>query len=101
MRTTVLAADNFLLPNGTMIAELVGFLIILFVLWKYVVPPLSKSLQARQDMVQKQVEDSEDAARRLKADEARKRATVDRFLSQLDQMPGKRAPAGSGTGGAG
>jgi F-type H+-transporting ATPase subunit b len=69
--TTVLAADNFLLPNGTFIAELVAFVVILFVIWKYVVPPLSKSLQQRQDMVQKQVEDSEDAARRLRAAEQR------------------------------
>lgn len=71
MATTVLAADNFLLPNGTLIAELVAFLIILWVLWKYVVPPLSKSLQDRQDMIQKQVEDSEEAQRRLKAAEER------------------------------
>ena len=71
MTTTVLAADNFLLPNGTLIAELVAFLIILFVLWKYVVPPLTKSLQDRQDMIQKQVEDSEEAQRRLKAAEER------------------------------
>ncbi|HZZ51915.1 MAG TPA: F0F1 ATP synthase subunit B [Pseudonocardia sp.] len=73
MRTTVLAAgsNNFLLPNGTFIAELVAFLIILFVLWKYVVPPLSKSLQDRQDMVRKQVEDSEEASRKLKAAEER------------------------------
>jgi F-type H+-transporting ATPase subunit b len=71
MRTTVLAQENFLLPNGTIIAELIAFLVILFVLWKYVVPPLSKSLQQRQDMVRKQVEDAEDAARRLKAAEER------------------------------
>jgi len=71
MRTTVLAADNFLLPNGTIFAELGAFLLILFVLWKYVVPPLSKSLQQRQDMVQKQVEDAEDAARKLKVAEER------------------------------
>jgi F-type H+-transporting ATPase subunit b len=71
MRTTVLAADNFLLPNGTIIAELVAFLIILFVLWKYVVPPLNKSLQERQDMIQRQVEQSEEASRRLKAAEER------------------------------
>jgi F-type H+-transporting ATPase subunit b len=71
MRTTVLAQDNFLLPNGTIIAELIAFLVILFVLWKYVVPPLSKSLQQRQDMVRKQVEDAEEAARKLKAAEER------------------------------
>lgn len=66
-QTTVLAADNFLAPNGTLIAELLAFLIILFVLWKYVVPPLTKSLQERQDMVQKQVEDAEEAKKQLKA----------------------------------
>jgi F-type H+-transporting ATPase subunit b len=73
MSTTVLAAgsNNFLLPNGTFIAELVAFLLILFVLWKYVMPPLSTSLQNRQDMVQKQVEDSEEASRKLKAAEER------------------------------
>ncbi|HEY1972917.1 MAG TPA: F0F1 ATP synthase subunit B [Pseudonocardia sp.] len=71
MSSTVLAADNFLVPNGTAIAEIVAFLIILFVLWKYVVPPLSKSLQERQDIVQKQVEDAEEATRKLKAAEQR------------------------------
>jgi F-type H+-transporting ATPase subunit b len=71
MVTTDLAAENFLVPNGTLIAELVAFLIILFVLWKYVVPPLSKSLQERQDIVQKQVEDAEEAQRKLKAAEER------------------------------
>jgi ATP synthase F0 subunit b len=71
MSSTVLAADNFLVPNGTAIAEIVAFLIVLFVLWKYVVPPLSKSLQERQDIVQKQVEDAEEASRRLKAAEER------------------------------
>ena len=69
--TSNLAAENFLVPNGTIIAELVAFVIILWVLWKYVVPPLSKSLQDRQDMIQKQVEDSEEAQRRLKAAEER------------------------------
>lgn len=73
MRTTVLAAEsnNFLLPNGTFIAELVAFVIILYVLWKYVVPPLSKSLQERQEIVRKQVQDAEDSARRLQEAEER------------------------------
>ena len=73
MRTTVLAAEsnNFLLPNGTFIAELVAFVIILYVLWKYVVPPLSKSLEQRQEMVRKQVEDAERAQRRMQEAEER------------------------------
>jgi F-type H+-transporting ATPase subunit b len=71
MSSTPLAADNFLLPNGTLIAELIAFLLILFVLWKYVVPPLQKSLQDRQDIIQKQVEDAEEAQHKLRAAEER------------------------------
>src|SRR5882757_3126823 len=54
--TKYLAADNFLLPNGTFFAELVAFLLMLFVFWKFVVPPLSESLRERQEMVRKLVE---------------------------------------------
>ncbi|MBV9313746.1 MAG: F0F1 ATP synthase subunit B [Pseudonocardia sp.] len=73
MSTTVLAQEtnNFLLPNATFFAELFGFLLILFVFWRYIIPPLSKSLRERQDMVQKQVEDAEEAQRKLKQAEQR------------------------------
>jgi F-type H+-transporting ATPase subunit b len=65
--TTSLAANNFLLPNGTFIAELVAFLVILLVLWKFVIPPLNDALRERQEMARRLVEDSEEANRRLKA----------------------------------
>ncbi len=73
MTTEVMAAasNNFLLPNATFFAELVAFALILFVLYRYVVPPLSKALRERQEMIQKQVEDSEEAARKLRAAEER------------------------------
>ena len=67
MTTTYLAAGNFLLPNGTFIAELVAFLLVLFVLWKWVVPPLSESLLQRQEMIEQIVERSEAAKRKLEA----------------------------------
>jgi F-type H+-transporting ATPase subunit b len=69
--TKYLAADNFLLPNGTFFAELVAFLLMLFVFWKFVVPPLSESLRERQEMVRKLVENSEEANRRLAAAQRR------------------------------
>ncbi|MDT7672812.1 MAG: F-type H+-transporting ATPase subunit b [Pseudonocardiales bacterium] len=69
--TKYLAADNFLLPNGTFFAELVAFLLMLFVFWKFVVPPLSESLRERQEMVRKLVENSEEANRRLTAAQRR------------------------------
>ena len=73
MTTEVMASasNNFLLPNATFFAELFAFALVLWVLYRYVVPPLSKALGERQQMVQKQVEDSEEAVRRLKAAEER------------------------------
>ena len=64
MATQVVAAGNFLVPNATFIAELVAFLLILSVLWRYIVPPIQKAMQDRQEMIAKQVEDSEEAQKR-------------------------------------
>jgi F-type H+-transporting ATPase subunit b len=73
MTTQLMAqsSNNFLLPNATFFAELFAFVVILFVLYRWVLPPLNKALQERQGMIQKQVEDSEEAARRLRAAEER------------------------------
>jgi F-type H+-transporting ATPase subunit b len=66
---TVLAS-NFLVPNATFFAELVAFLIILGVLGKYVLPPVQKAMRDRQQIINKQIEDSEAARRRLAEAEA-------------------------------
>ena len=67
---TTLASGNFLIPDGTLIAELVAFIIILAVIWKYVVPPLQKSMTARQDAIRKSFEDADAAKKRLDDAEA-------------------------------
>jgi F-type H+-transporting ATPase subunit b len=57
--------SNFLVPNATFIAELVAFLIILGILWRYVVPPVSKALTDRQEIIRKQMEDADNAKKAL------------------------------------
>jgi F-type H+-transporting ATPase subunit b len=47
------------------IAELVAFVIILFVLWRYVLPLIKDMVQKRQDEVQRQVEEAQEATRKL------------------------------------
>ena len=47
------------------IAELVGFVVILFVLWRYVLPLVKNMVAKRQDEVQHQVDDAQEATRRL------------------------------------
>ena len=66
--TTVLAAEegggqsNFLVPNGTFFFVLLIFLIVLGVIAKWVVPPITKVLHEREAMVQKTAEDNRRAA---------------------------------------
>ncbi|MGH3611068.1 MAG: F0F1 ATP synthase subunit B [Pseudonocardia sp.] len=88
---TVLAQDplaqetnNFLLPNATIFVELALFLIILFVFSRWIVPPLTRALQDRQDMVRKQIEDSEESVRKL-------RLAQERYESALAQARGEAA----------
>ena len=58
MSAVVLAAasqaeGNFLLPNGTFFVVLIIFLIVLGVIGTFVVPPISKVLKERDNMVTK------------------------------------------------
>ena len=59
------------------IAELVAFVLMLWVLWRYVVPPLRKMVTARQDTVQQQVDEAEAAAKRYQEAEQRLDAAVE------------------------
>jgi F-type H+-transporting ATPase subunit b len=62
--------DIFLIPNATFFVELAIFLLILFVIWRYVVPPVKKATQERQEMVRRQIEESRQARERLEQADA-------------------------------
>jgi F-type H+-transporting ATPase subunit b len=64
-----LASSNFLVPNGTLIVEVVAFLIVLFVIGRYVLPILNKTLEERQEEIRTSLEAAETA--RTEADETR------------------------------
>ena len=64
-------ASNFLVPNGTFFVELIAFVIIVFILAKYVIPPINKAMTDRQNAIRKEFADLEDAqadARKAEAD---------------------------------
>jgi F-type H+-transporting ATPase subunit b len=65
--TSVLAAEsnNFLLPNATIIVEFLIFLGVLYVFYRFVVPPLTKAMRERDEMVRKQAEERDAAMRKL------------------------------------
>jgi len=76
--------DNFLIPNGTFLAELLIFLFVLVFLWKFVVPPIRKVLAEREAMVAKTSEDNHNAAR----------AFADADATYRDELAGARSEAG-------
>ena len=72
------AAGNFLIPNMTLVVELMAFVIVLGVLWRYVIPPVQQAMSARQETARKLVRDSEEARQLLeKAQTAYQTAMAD------------------------
>jgi F-type H+-transporting ATPase subunit b len=72
MNSVVLAAasqaeGNFLVPNGTFFVVLIIFLIVLGVIGTFVVPPISKVLKERDNMVTKTTADNKKAAEQFDA----------------------------------
>jgi F-type H+-transporting ATPase subunit b len=52
----MIAESIFLLPNGTFIVELVVVVAILFLVTKYILPPLNKAIEARQEKIRTSLE---------------------------------------------
>ena len=64
-------ASNFLVPNGTFIVELIAFATIVYILGKYVIPPINRAMTARQDAIRTQFAELDEAkadARKAEAD---------------------------------
>jgi F-type H+-transporting ATPase subunit b len=59
--STVPLASNFLVPNATFIVELIAFAIIVFILARYVIPPINKAMTDRQNQIRKDFADLEEA----------------------------------------
>jgi F-type H+-transporting ATPase subunit b len=71
MATTDLAENIIILPNGTFFVELIIFVIVLIVLGWYVAPAISKALRQRQEMVDREAEESRLAVEKLTKAERR------------------------------
>lgn len=65
------ASNNFLLPNGTFFAELIIFVVFLWLLSSLVVRPIQKVMKQRADLLRQQAEGAEAARERMRAAQAR------------------------------
>ncbi len=56
-----LAESNFLVPNGTFLVELVAFAIIVYILGKFVIPPINRAMTSRQNAIREEFSELEEA----------------------------------------
>ena len=68
--------SNFLVPNGTFLVELAAFAIIVWILAKFVIPPINRAMTSRQEAIRKEFADLEEA--KAEANEAK-----EEFTSQI------------------
>jgi F-type H+-transporting ATPase subunit b len=85
---TVLAdgGSNFLVPNATFFAELFAFLVIFYLLRRYVLPPVQKALNERQEIIAKQMEDAEETKSQLAAAQTEYRNAMTEAASRAAQV---------------
>ncbi len=67
---------NFLVPNLTFVVELIAFAIILFILARYVIPPINKAMTARQQGIRAQFKELEEAKAKAEAAETEYRSQM-------------------------
>jgi len=78
--------SNFLVPNGTFFVVLIIFLIVLGVIGKWVVPPVSKVLRERDAMVKQTVDDSRAAADQFSAADEDYRAEMAKARGEASKL---------------
>jgi F-type H+-transporting ATPase subunit b len=80
------ATSIFLIPNGTFVVELIAFLVVLGVMARYILPPINKALNDRQEAIRSELEAADAAkADAAAADEAR-RAALDEARHQAREI---------------
>lgn len=83
---TVIAANNFLLPNATFIVEVIAFLIILGIIGRYILPRLQGPLRERQKIIRQQMEDADEAKRKLAQAEKKYQEALNEARSEAAQI---------------
>ncbi|MEI6229444.1 MAG: F0F1 ATP synthase subunit B [Actinomycetes bacterium] len=81
-----LAEEIFLLPNGTFFVELAVFLFIVFALMKWILPPINKALEDRQNQIRTSLEAADVAAADAAAADAERRAALEEGRRQASEL---------------
>jgi F-type H+-transporting ATPase subunit b len=81
-----LADSNFLIPNSTLIVELVAFLLVLGIISKYVLPPLKKALDDRAELIRSELSAADEAKADASAADVERRAALEDARHQAREI---------------
>jgi len=79
-------AGIFLLPNGTFFIELAVSLVLIFLIYKYVLPPVNKALEERQEKIKESLEAADRAKADAEAADDERRAVLDEARHQAREI---------------
>lgn len=80
--------------DGSTIIEIIGFVLVVAVLWRYVAPRIGKATKGQQDLIRGQIKASEDAAAQLAEAETKYREAVNEARIEAAKIrDGARADA--------
>ena len=68
--------SNFLVPNAPFFVELAAFLVLLFLLGRFIIPPINRAMTARQDAIREQFAELDEAKSEATAAEEEFKAQI-------------------------
>ena len=71
---------------STFIGQLVGFALIVYLVWRYVIPPMRRMMTTQQDNVRKQLDDSAEAKKRLAEAEKAHENAIEQAKAEAKQV---------------
>ena len=81
---------------STFLGQLVGFAVIAWLVWRYVVPPVRRLMTAQQETVRKQLDDSAAAKKRLAEAQSAHQNAIEQAASDVAGGKSIRMPSGAG-----
>lgn len=82
----MITTSIFLVPNATLIVEIVAFLVVLFVVGRYVVPVLDKALSERQEKIRSSLESADRARSEAEETRSQRQGILDEARAQAREI---------------
>jgi F-type H+-transporting ATPase subunit b len=79
-------AGIFLLPNGTFFIELIVSIILIFLIYKFVLPPVNKAMEERQEKIRESLEAADRARSDAEAADDERRHVLDEARHQAREI---------------